>query len=53
MLYDLDRDLEAFEQEYNLSSTEFFQRWQDGKMTDSADFMDWNALYKMAREINL
>ncbi len=53
VLYDLDRDLEAFEQEYNLSSTEFFQRWQDGKMTDSADFMDWNALYKMAREINL
>jgi hypothetical protein len=51
VLRDLDRDLKEFEQQYGLSSTEFFQLWQEGKMADSADFMDWNALYKMACEV--
>ena len=34
-----------------MSSEDFFQRWQAGEMADTADFMDWNALYQMAREV--
>lgn len=50
-LYDLERDMTEFEQQYNISSDEFFRRWQAGEMADSADFMDWNALYQMADEV--
>jgi len=51
VLRDLERDLREFEQQYRVSSDEFFQRWQAGEMADTADFMDWNVLYQMAREI--
>ena len=51
VLRDLERDLSELEQQYEMSSEEFFQRWQAGEMADTADFMDWNALYQMAREV--
>jgi hypothetical protein len=51
VLSDIERDLTEFEQQYELSSHKFFQRWQAGQMADSADFMDWNALYQMAHEV--
>ena len=51
VLRDLERDLSELEQQYEMSSEEFFRRWQAGEMADTADFMDWNALYQMAREI--
>lgn len=50
-LRDLERDLGELEQQYQMSSEEFFQRWGAGEMADTADFMDWNALYQMAQEI--
>ncbi|NOZ05307.1 MAG: hypothetical protein GXP41_02990 [Chloroflexi bacterium] len=50
-LRDLERDLRELEQQYQMSSDEFFRRWQCGEMADTADFMDWNALYQMAREV--
>jgi len=51
VLRDLERDLSELEQQYEMSSEEFFQRWQAGEMADTADFMDWNALCQMAREV--
>lgn len=51
VLRDLERDLCELEKQYGMSSEEFFQRWQAGKMADTADFMDWNALYRMANEV--
>ena len=51
VLRDLERDLSELEQQYQMSSEEFFQRWQAGEMADTADFMDWNALYQMAHEV--
>ena len=51
VLCDLEHDLGKLEQQYKMSSQEFFQRWRDGEMADTADFMDWNALYQMAREV--
>jgi hypothetical protein len=50
-LRDLERDLADMEQQYNLSSSEFFRRWKAGEMPDTADFMDWNALYQMAQDV--
>jgi len=51
VLRDLERDLGGLEQQYGMSSEEFFRCWQTGEMADTADFMDWNALYQMACEI--
>lgn len=49
-LRDLERDLQEFETQYGLNSDEFFLRWQKGELEDSADFMDWSVIYKMAQE---
>ena len=51
VLHDLERDLRELEEQYQMSSHEFFERWQAGEMDDTADFMDWNALYQMATEV--
>ncbi len=50
-LRDLERDLGELEQRYKLSSEEFYRRWQTGDTDDSADFVEWSALYQMAREV--
>jgi len=52
VLKDLERDLSELEQKYALSSETFYQRWQAGELPDSADFMEWNALYQMSIEIH-
>jgi len=51
VLRDLERDLADFEQQYHMTSEAFFQRWQAGELEDTADFMDWDALYQMACEL--
>ena len=51
-LHDLENDLRELEQQYQLTSEEFFHRWQAGEMPDTADFMDWNALYQIALEVH-
>ena len=43
----LQRDLAELE----MSSEEFYERFQAGQMSDEADFMEWNALYKMATKL--
>jgi hypothetical protein len=50
-LRDIERDLSELEQQYKMPSDEFFDRWQAGKLDDTADFMDWSALYQMACEV--
>ena len=50
-LRDLERDQLELEQQYGMSSEDFFQQWVAGEMPDTADFMDWNALYQMAHEV--
>jgi hypothetical protein len=51
VLHDLERDLAELEQRYDMKSEDFYQSWQAGQLEDSADFMDWNALYQMTLEI--
>jgi len=51
MLRDLVRDLAELEAQYAMSSEMFHTRWSAGELDDSADFMDWHVLYKMAAEV--
>jgi hypothetical protein len=47
----VNEDLAEFEGQYGLSSVEFWRRFQAGQMADTADFMEWNILYKMRQRI--
>jgi hypothetical protein len=48
LLAQLQADLLAFEQQYQLSSAEFYQQYQAGKMDDCPDFVEWASLIQMA-----
>lgn len=43
----LQADLAELEQRYGMRSDEFAQRYRKGVMGDAADFVEWNALYRM------
>jgi hypothetical protein len=47
----LQRDLAELERKYGISSEEFYERFQAGQISDEADFMEWNVLYKMASKL--
>ena len=47
----LQQDLAELERKYRISSEAFYERFQAGQMSDEADFMEWNALYKMATNL--
>ncbi len=40
------RALSAYEQRYHMSSAEFFTRYQEGRLGDSADFVEWAGDYQ-------
>lgn len=42
-----ERDLHDFEEEYQLKSSKFYQRFEAGKMGDSMDFFEWAGLYEL------
>jgi len=42
----LIRSLVAYEQRYQLSSAEFYARYQTGNMGDTADFVEWAGNYQ-------
>jgi hypothetical protein len=42
----LTRALVAREQRYRMTSDEFFARYQEGKLGDSADFVEWAGDYQ-------
>ena len=48
---ELQEDLTAFEKQYNLSTAEFYRRYQAGQTDDQMDFVEWASLAQMA--INL
>ena len=47
-LDELEIDLASFEQEYKLSSEDFFARYQQGQTDDRMDFVEWASLVQMA-----
>ncbi len=46
-LHQLQTDLAEFEQRYNFSSTEFYQRFRIGQTNDRMDYVEWAALVQM------
>ncbi len=38
---ELSSELDQFEQQYALSSTEFYEKFEHGEMGDEIDFVDW------------
>jgi len=46
-LAELRADLTRFEQQYGMTSADFFAKYQAGEMGDHADAFEWNVLYKM------
>jgi hypothetical protein len=48
LLEQLQADLRVFEQQYHLSSAEFYQQHRTGKTDDCMDFVEWASLIQMA-----
>jgi pyruvate-formate lyase-activating enzyme len=40
-------DLQTFEQQYKLSSAQFYQQFKSGELGDAIDFVEWSAFYQM------
>lgn len=50
-LEQLQGDLTEFEQRYQLSSTEFYRRFQAGQTDDRLDYTEWVAMIQMANNL--
>ncbi len=50
-LSQLETDLAAFEQQYQLSSDEFYRRFQAGQTDDTMDFVEWVSLVQIANNL--
>lgn len=48
-LAELVSRLRAFESKYQMSSEEFYQRYERGELGDSVDFVEWSSFCDMAR----
>ncbi len=46
-LTELGQRLQAYEIQYQLSSSEFYRRFQAGEMGDEMDFVEWSIFYEM------
>jgi len=50
-LNQLQQDLVGFEQQYHLSSDEFYRRFQTGQIGDDMDFVEWASLVQMVENL--
>lgn len=46
-ILDLEHRLKAFESEYQMSSSSFYQQFKAGKLGDAIDFFEWSVFYEM------
>ncbi|AUC61982.1 hypothetical protein AA637_12900 [Cyanobacterium sp. HL-69] len=44
---DIKIDLKAFEQQYKMSSEQFYEQFEKGILGDDIDFVEWKAYYQM------
>ena len=44
---EMQAELAAFEQQYRLSSADFFDQFQRGQLGDATDFFEWSATWQM------
>lgn len=50
-LEDLEQRLRAFEDQYEMSSEDFYRRFRAGELGDSADFVEWSVFYEMRESV--
>lgn len=50
-LAQVSQDLSAFEHQYQMSSNDFWSRFQGGQMADTADFLEWSVFCTMRQRI--
>jgi hypothetical protein len=41
--------LHAYEQQYSMTSEQFYQQFSSGDLGDSADYIDWAGFYEMVQ----
>ncbi len=46
-----DRDLAQFEQQYGMSSSEFYRRFESGDLGDAMDFFEWSGLWELRQRL--
>lgn len=46
------RKVRRFEKKYKMDSTSFYRKFNDGRMGDSMDYMEWHALCDMQKRIS-
>lgn len=46
-LSEYERDLRAFEEEYEMSSAEMNEKFESGELGDAMDFFEWSGLYEI------
>ncbi len=47
----LEQELAEFEEQYDLSSDEFFRRYQQGQTDDRMDYIEWASLFQMTQRL--
>ncbi len=50
-LAELNARLKAFEANSQITSDTFYQRYEQGELGDSADFMEWCSFYDMQQSV--
>jgi hypothetical protein len=48
----LRAQLTEFERRYDLSSSDFYDRFEQGERGDDADFVEWSATYEMMENLD-
>ena len=50
-LEQMQNDMRQFEQKYDLSSDEFYRRYQAGETDDRMDYVEWASMVQMAENL--
>ena len=48
-ILNLQLDLKAFEKKYQLSTEEFYKKFNNGEFDDNTDYMAWAGIYEMLK----
>ena len=52
-LTEIEKVLSDYEKQFNMSTVEFFKRYEAGQTDDSAESMEWASLAQMAESIHI
>jgi len=51
LMQQIQADLTEFEEQYGMSSEEFYRQWQAGETDDRMDFVEWASLIQMRENV--